>query len=132
MDAERISLAERQGTWMLWAGVLTGPTAWSLQIVVNYNLEEIACSAGTREVGEIWGVGVAAWILIVDAVLVVATLAAGGLAIRCLHSTHPDRSVGGRARWMAVVGVLVSALFLVIIASGIAPPFFLDVCELSP
>lgn len=128
MDAER----ERRGTWMLWAGVLTGPAAWSLQIVVNYNLEEIACSAATQDVGVIWGVGVAAWILIVDAVLVAATLAAGGLSLLCLSSTHPNRSVGGRARWMAVVGVLVSVLFLIIIASGIAPPFFLDVCELSP
>jgi hypothetical protein len=132
MDAQHISRSERQGTWMLWAGALTGPAAWSLQIVINYNLEEIACSAGTQEVGVIWGVGVAAWILIVDAVLVAATLAAGLLALHCLRSIHPDRSVGGRARWMAVLGVLVSTLFLVIIASGIAPPFFLDVCELSP
>jgi hypothetical protein len=118
---------------MLWVGVLTGPTAWSLQVLINYNLEELACSSGARDVGRIWGIGVSSWILIVDIVLVAATLAAFLLSLRCLRASRAgDRSTGGRAQWMAVVGVMAGILFFIIIASGLAPPFLLDVCEVSP
>jgi heme/copper-type cytochrome/quinol oxidase subunit 2 len=118
---------------MLWAGVFTGPAAWSLQLLINYNLEEIACSEATQDVGRIWGVGVATWILVVDVVLVVATGLAGSLALRCLRRLPADDPTpGGRARWMAAVGVMVSVLFLIVIASGVAPPLMLDVCEVSP
>jgi heme/copper-type cytochrome/quinol oxidase subunit 2 len=132
MDAERISRAERRESWMLWVGVLTGPAAWSLQLMINYNLEEIACgpAAGTR--GEVWGIGVGTWILAVDVVLAIATLAAVLVAFRCLRTTADDTSTGNRARWMAVAGVMTSGLFLIVIVSGLAPPFILDVCETTP
>jgi hypothetical protein len=133
MDAERISVSERQASWMLWVGVLTGPTAWSLQVLINYNLEELACSSGARDVGRIWGIGVSTWILVVDIGLAAATLAGLLLSIRCLRAAgSKDTSTGGRARWMAAVGVMAGVLFLIIIASGLAPPFLLNVCEVSP
>jgi hypothetical protein len=132
MSAERISRAERSGSWRLWVGVLTGPAAWSTQILINYNLEEIACGPASGTTGRILGVDVQAWILGVDTFLAVATLVAGWISIVCLRSTEADASTGGRARWMALSGVMVSALFLIIIVAGFAPPLFLNVCEPTP
>ena len=39
--------AERGGSKLLWFGVLIGPLCWSLQILIGYNLEEIACNPGS-------------------------------------------------------------------------------------
>jgi hypothetical protein len=132
MDAQRISRTERRGSWLLWIGVLTGPAAWSLQVLINYNLEEIACGPAAQGSRDIWGIGVETWVLAVDALLAVSTLAAALVSLRCLRSAGADASTGGRARWMALVGVMSSVLFLIVIVSGFAPPFFLDVCEITP
>ena len=132
MDAQRISRSERRGSWLLWVGVLTGPAAWSLQVLINYNLEEIACAPAAQGSRDIWGIGVETWVLGVDALLAAATIAAAAAALHCLRSGGDDASTGNRARWMALVGVMTSALFLIVIMSGFAPPFVLDVCEITP
>ena len=132
MEAQRISRMERRGSWLLWIGVLTGPAAWSLQVLINYNLEEIVCGPAAQGSRDIWGIGVETWILAVDAVLAASTLVAALVSLHCLRSTRADASTGGRAHWMALVGVMSSVLFLIVIVSGFAPPFFLEVCEATP
>jgi hypothetical protein len=133
MDRARgISKAERRGSWLLWAGVLTGPAAWSLQLVVNYNLEELACASANQDPGRLLGLGVETVVMLTNILLAVATLLAGGAALHCRRVGAKVESTGDRAAWMAVAGVMSSALFLIIILAGFAPPFFLSVCEATP
>jgi hypothetical protein len=124
----RITRAERRGSWRLWAGVLTGPAAWSLQLLINYNLEELACSSASRQSGVLVGLGVETFILLVNVVAAAATVVAGLGALSCLRWKSDDESTGQRATWMAGAGVMTSILFLIAILTGFAPTFYLSVC----
>ena len=129
----RISRAESFGSWVLWAGVLTGPIAWAVQLVVGYGLEEIACAPAAQERGEIAGVGVEVIIVALGLVLLAATAASGLGALRCLRTAHADdETPGARASWMAIAGVMTSILFVIVIGAGTAPPLLLDVCAPTP
>jgi hypothetical protein len=123
----KITRAERRGSWLLWAGVLTGPAAWSLQLLINYNLEELACSSASQQPGVLVGLGVETFILLVNVVAAAATLVAGLGALSCLRGSK-DESTGQRATWMAGAGVMTSVLFLIAILTGFAPTFYLSVC----
>ena len=131
---ERITVDERRESRLLWIGVLTGPIAWSIQILVNYNLEEMNCSLGVLTEGKAWGVGIGTIITWVNVLLAIATLGAGLAALSCwrkIRRAGPGRAVGGRPRWMAGAGVMVSGLFLIMIGFGFAGPFILKVCDPS-
>jgi hypothetical protein len=131
----QISRDETRGSWLLWFAVLTGPVAWALHLTINYSLEEwFACSPGTQTRGEILGFGVHAVALIVNAILLGATIAAGLVAISCWRKVRADRDEGDitRAGWMALAGIMNSVLYLIIIAFGFAPPLILGVCEVMP
>lgn len=132
MDAaKRISRAEGLGSWRLWVGLLTGPAAWALQVLVNYSVEEIACAPATRQTGEIWGFSTETIILIVNVVLAAATVLAGILAYRCLREIGEGDDEAHRATWMARTGIMSSILFLIAIGLGFAPQWFLGVCEIG-
>jgi hypothetical protein len=132
--ARRISKAERRESLLLWVGVLTGPAAWSLQLLVNYNLEELACAPANQDPGRLLGLGVETIVAFTNILLAVATLLAGVAALHCrrVNAKAPAGTTGDRAAWMAVAGVMTSILFLIIILAGFAPPFFLSVCEATP
>jgi hypothetical protein len=133
LDRAHTTRAERGGSGLLWVGTLTGPIAWSIHLVVNYNLEEIACAPATRRVGEIWGIGVETLMLGINVVLASATALAGVIAYRCWRRARGMQGESDeRAAWMGIAGVMVSVLFLIIIGMGLAPQFFLDVCERTP
>jgi hypothetical protein len=131
---ERITADERRQSKLLWIGVLTGPIAWSAQILVNYNLEEMNCSLGVLNHGRAWGVGVGTIITSVNVLLAAATFGAGLTALACwrkIRRAGPGRAVGGRPLWMAGAGMMVSGLFLIMIGFGFAGPFILKVCDPS-
>jgi hypothetical protein len=128
--ARAITRAETRGSVLLWIGVLAGPLAWTVQLLVNYMLEEfISCTPGSQTPGEILGLGVESIILTVNVVLATATLAGGLVAFRCLRDVSDQQNSGGRARWMARAGVINSVIFLLIILVGFAPPVVLSVCR---
>ena len=123
------STAESRRSIGLWFGVLAGPAAWSLQILVGYSAEEIACSAGSQT-ETLVGVSIEAFILVLHIALTAVTVLAGLVSYRCWRATaHGDSSTGGRARWMALAGMMVSVLFAIVIVSGFLPTLFLDSCD---
>ncbi|HEX2241035.1 MAG TPA: hypothetical protein VHJ82_07855 [Actinomycetota bacterium] len=133
--AEEISRREGRGSFLLWFGLLGAPLAWVTQLVVNYSLEEwFACSPGAQERGEVAGLGVPTAAVIVSATLTVVAVLAGLVAWRCLRrmTTRSDASVGGRARWMAVAGIMNTILYTIALVASFAPPALLDVCRSSP
>lgn len=128
-----VSRAEGRGSALLWFGVLAGPAAWSVEIIVGYGVEEIACSTGT--VGEeIEGIGVEPIIVLLTLFLGAVTAAAGLLAFGCLRRLKASRgaAAGGRSEWMAIAGIATSAIFLVLILVNLFSVVFLGVCEVAP
>ena len=107
----------------LWAGILAGPFAWFLQMQVSYALVPWACATGHLVVLHLTTLG---------GMLIAA---AGALIAwrewRRVGSEWP-KGAGGpqmRSRFMAVLGLLISILFfLVILAQGI-PSFILNPCQ---
>ena len=131
---DEATLAETRGSLLLWVGVLTGPLCWVVHLLVSYSLEEwFACAPATRVQGQIVGISVQAFSVTLTTFLAALTAAAGVVSVRCLRAvgaTGDERSV--RARWMAKAGILNSALYLLIIILGVAPPLILGVCQGPP
>jgi hypothetical protein len=126
-----VSRAEGRGSALLWFGILAGPIAWSVEIILGYGVEEIACSAGSAS-EEIEGVGVEPIIVLVTLFLGAVAAAACLIAFGCLRRLRASRGgAGGRAEWMAIVGIATSAIFLVLILVNLFSVVFLGVCEVS-
>ena len=131
--AERITRDESRGSAALWFGVLGAPIAWVLHMTIGYSLEEwFACSPATSTPGQILGVDVRVWALGITVLFAAIAVAAGLVAARCWRRAKDGGDAGNRARWMGMVGMMNSALYLVIILGGLGPAFLLSVCEASP
>lgn len=132
--SEKISRREGGGSALLWFGVLGGPAAWVLQLVVNYSLEEwFACSPANSQTGAILGLRVAPIALAVTGILGLVALAAGLVSINCyrrINSSSDD--ISSRAKWMALAGIMNSVLYFVLIIVSFGPPALLTVCRTSP
>jgi hypothetical protein len=124
--------AERSGSKLLWFGVLIGPVCWSLQILIGYNLEEIACNPGSST-QKIAGAEIEPLTIALTLVLGAATALGALVSYRCWRRTRRsgDASTGGRAEWMALAGVITSALFLFWIMTALFAPGFLVACDPS-
>ncbi|MEO7336514.1 MAG: hypothetical protein ABIV63_08030 [Caldimonas sp.] len=115
----------RVGAFALWFPILAGPLVWSLQLFATFSLTAHACYphdvpldvpswSGTRPV----------MTALVSAALLVA-VASGWTAWRCFRSTREEKpgpahrvleGGDGRTRFIAVVGLMTSALFAVAVA----------------
>lgn len=117
-----------------WAGTFTGPVAWGLHLSFNYGLEEfLACAPGAHGSPELLGLDVRTWVVLSNLVLAAATLGAGLLSLaRYRRLRVMDPSPGRVHEWMALVGIILSALFLLIILAGLAPAAILQPCVRVP
>jgi hypothetical protein len=103
-----------------WAGLATGPGAWSISTMLNYVLVPVSCTEQTRLVP------------IVAVVLILVALAGGRLSWRALQAS-PRGIGGGRSdaaeRFIARLGAAAAVLFAaVILMQGLAG-FFYNGCE---
>ncbi|HXH12048.1 MAG TPA: hypothetical protein VNP04_20065 [Alphaproteobacteria bacterium] len=120
-DVERY-FNEPRGIALLWIGVLAGPLAWFLHQQVSYVLATLRCSDAAMLV-----------LHVATAMALLIALAGGGIAWTSWRRTDGEWSARGggtvaRSRFMALGGLLLSALFfLVIVAQGL-PNFFLSPC----
>ncbi len=97
---------------LLLFGLLAAPLAWTAQLVVGYGIGDARCSvAGMR-----WGVDSEAG----EAALLAAAaaIALGGLGVSWWLERRAARDPRGRVAFMAAGGLLVSAVFLVLILLG--------------
>jgi hypothetical protein len=119
----------------LWFGVLGGPAAWSAQVLLNYNAEDlVACSPATQVPATILGVSATVVVQLVNLVCALATLVAGIVAFIAWRRLKPrsSSSLADRPEWMARAGIMVSILFFVMIGMGFAGPLLLETCQRSP
>jgi hypothetical protein len=108
---------------VLWIGILTAPLAWAGDLLVRYSLVHWSC--GTRQTVVLELVSVIALLLVIGG---------GMVAWRALRRTPPGAPANGgrpvdRVRFMAMLGVLTSLLFAVVVVAGAVPQWVLDACD---
>ena len=109
--------AKTGGPFALWAALLAGPVVWLLQFQTNYTLVPLLCRSGATNVA-LHAVFVVALLLVALAALV------AWRNFRAVGETDEgpgDAGVAPRTRFMSALGLLVTAMFfLVIFAQWIA------------
>jgi hypothetical protein len=129
-----ITRRESWGSFLLWFGALASPTAWAIQLIVNYSLEEwFACAPSTQEAGRVLGMSVDAVALVVTTALVVLSLAGLLAAVRCFRRLKTvETESEERARWMALAGIFNGILYTIIIVASYGVPAVLETCRTTP
>jgi hypothetical protein len=112
----------------LWAGILGGPTAWTMLFLVNYPMSSLSCVPQYRSQHPVFFIATTVGAL-------AATLVCAFLAWSALGRTPAGSSIEGgkpwdRARFMALAGLFTCGLFVaVIIATALTPWMLKNVCN---
>jgi hypothetical protein len=113
----------------LWFGLLAGPIAWSLRLLISYPLVPVACAQGASSL-----------LHLVSALFLLVALAGGAVAwwsYRQLRAKERSGRGGAddwtmeRTRFMVLLSLLVSGLFALVIVAEWLPVFFTDPCIVS-
>lgn len=114
--------SHRRGIAALWFGMLAGPAAWFLHLVISYSLVRLICQTGDS------------WLLHLTTFATLLLAAAGVLVawrnvrrVGHLRATAADGTMG-RSRFMAVSGIALSGFFLIVVLLAWLPDFFLSPC----
>lgn len=108
----------RRLTLLMWFGLFGAPFAWAAQHVVGISLIEAACNPPSPH----WGVPVDSWTIAATAVAAIVAALSAGAAYMVYRSTKDAGTEipEARVRFLAIVGIVVSPLFLAImLMSGI-------------
>ena len=102
----------RVGVWSLWFAILAAPAVWLLQLLINSSFAGIACYPHDVPLAQ------PAWPLLFSAsstveIIALLVCAAGGLAGWRNWQHSRGESGDGRTRFMSIVGIMSSVLFLV-------------------
>lgn len=110
----RISSPRSPVSPLLWFAVLGAPAAWALQFGVGYWVTQAKCSPA----GGMWGISLEAWIIVLSVIAIPMAIAAGVVAYGLFRGTEGagTEPPGGRNRFLAVIGMAVTPLFLAIMA----------------
>ena len=109
------AIAIRPSSTLLWITILAGPVAFIVDFQSRYALVEWACE-NHRD-----------WVLRLIAVTaLVAALASTWLAWTAFTRLHDEF---GRARFMAMSGFILSAVFAMTIIANELPHFFIGSCD---
>lgn len=100
---------------VMWFAVLGAPFAWGVEFAVGYWVTQTSCSVP----GQMWGVNVDAWGIVLMIVAFVVATGAGLTALAMFRGTadadKDDPPPSGRVHFLATVGMTVTGLFLFII-----------------
>jgi hypothetical protein len=107
----------------LWTGILGGPLAWAFDLTASYALVKWVCATNRYAV-----------LPLITVVSLVIVLGAAAISWTALMRTANDVPTDGgrarqRARFMAVLGLVMSALFALQILAAAIPHWVLDACQ---
>lgn len=103
----------------LWSGILTGPVAWFLNLEGNFALAPLACMGRGK-----------VWLYVVSAITLLMVAVAGSVSYVQLGKAGADAAIAPSThRNLAVVGLCLSAFFLLVIAAQTIPNLMLEGCE---
>jgi hypothetical protein len=121
----------------LWLGLFGAPVAWSVQLLASYALVAHGCYPDAEPLMMPVIPGLRTLVLGASGVALGVALMAGGLAWRSWRTTQ-HKSAGeheallevgeGRTRFMALAGMLLSAVFLMGIIMNAVPVLMLRAC----
>lgn len=142
-----------QGARGLWFGILGGPLAWAAQELSSYAFSAYACAPHMTLLGEPMLDGLVLLLVLIAAGAAAIALSAGLVALNAWrgaatseeshheathggdarHVAHRGGDVAadqrtGRVRFMALVGISFSSLFLLTILLNAVPLFTLNFC----
>jgi hypothetical protein len=119
-EAVRYTVRHR-GLVLQWIAVLGPPAAWSIQFLAAYNIaDSVSCDPGSFRF--LMAGGAKPVIAAVSGACLLLAVGTTLLSVRCHRRLRrSDVTTGHRARWLAVVGIIVGVLFSVMIANSYAP-----------
>lgn len=117
------TLRRHSGDISQWAGVLTGPIVWLLQLQLSYSMVQTACETGRK-----WPLHLVSLIALL---LVAAAAAVSWRVWKRLPegSTEEGSPQESRSRFMALCGLVTSALFALVIVATEIPNWVLHACD---
>ena len=107
----------------LWLGILAGPVAWALDLTMSYAVVKWVCAARTT------------YVLPTITIFAMAIVCAGAaVSWRAFKHTASDVPTDGgqprqRARFMAILGLILAALFALQILTTTIPQVAIDACQ---
>jgi len=114
----------------LWAGLVLAPVAWVVAELLGYVLVARACDRGTRSMMAHAGLTQDVVAIGLGVVAVIGLVIAMGNWRHVRDTSTPgDQTAWGRAQFMALGGVVASALFVLGIAFFALPPLLLNTCS---
>lgn len=115
------NLSRPGGLLMQWTGLLAGPFAWGLHMQANYSLVPWVCKNG----GEI--------LIHLVTILALAITALGAFAAwrswQQGRETNVDDAALSRTSFMGMLGLLMSAMFFLVIIAQEIPGYFFHPCQ---
>lgn len=122
--------AGRRSAALLWLGILAAPSAWMLQLLCGWAMEEFACATGTAG-QDVYGLDTGAVIAGISiGAIALAGVGLSAAAWSCRRGA-PAGGDPGRRRMMAQAGVLTSSLFLLLIVLSLVQMSALGSCRMS-
>jgi hypothetical protein len=123
METAEQRFSEPSGLIALWFGVLAGPAAWKLQLVLNYTLVPYACWQDMAFLNHV-----------ASLVTFLLSLLGGWVSWRSWEATGRgfDLELGGpvgRSRFMAISGLIFSVYFAIVILGQWIPNLLLSPCD---
>ena len=114
----------------LWAGVLLAPTAWTVSELLGYVLVARACDRGSASMVAHAGLTQDIVAIGLGVIAVIGLMIAIGNWQRLRDVARAGGPASwGRAEFMALAGVVASALFLLGIVFFALPPLFGNACN---
>ncbi len=108
----------RPSSTALWFGILAPPIAWAADLQIRYALVSVACDRGWH-----------AALSLISIPLLALSIAAGFAAWRGLKIGENETAYPQRVRFMALGGVMLSAVFSLTIIAATIPDFFINACN---
>jgi len=115
--AEKPSILD-EGAGVLWYAILGAPLLTLTNLELSYALTPVACRAGSQ-----FGMN------IMTAVLLALVIVAGVAAATRLRRNWQEDTVLSRPSFMAILGILESALFSAVIIAQWMPHAYLSACQ---
>lgn len=123
---------------VLWFGLFGAPAAWALQSIADYALVSHFCMPNDVPLAQPTFGGVRVIALVVSVLCIVTAVAALFTAIHAWQATrhghggehrHVAEVGEGRARFMALAGILVSGIFIYGVVMNALPLVTLPICS---
>lgn len=129
--ASSIVRPKSKGSFTLWFAVAAPPLLWITQLAVGGELPEVACSRGYTP-NNMLGLGIRTFLVIASAVLAVPVVASALMSmhnLRALAAIESRDHREERGYFMALLGLVSSLFFLLLMVLSVVAVFFLGLCQ---